>query len=468
VFVASRSLQMAIALGAPAVALSVMFHTPTTVSLFLVGGLATIYTMVGGVSAAIWTDVKQMAVILGGMVLVLGILLYELLPHLSFGQLLTVAGAAGKLDAVSTVPASLDFVPRTVADAAANVGAPSFWEQKYNLWSGLCGGFFLHLAYFGCDFSQAQRILTSRTQHESRYALLLSAFAKVPMQALILFVGVLIWIFYSINGSPLLFKPEHRDLAKEPAYAARVADAQTRYDAAQLRRRELMLRLAAVPGGPEAEPALLHDYQAAVGDVAAIRKSTRELFGEGIEDKDKRDRAVDDTNFVFTQFILDHLPHAVLGLIIAAIFAASMASSSAELNALSAATVSDIYKRWFVRGRSDRHYVFVGRITTLAFGMFAAGMGTLLLGGGSLIEKVNVMGSYFYGPLLGVFALALLVRRAGRIAGVVGLLAGGGTVALVRLTLKVEFLWYNVIGCLGVLLVGFAISRFEPRRVTAP
>ncbi|HLQ38187.1 MAG TPA: sodium:solute symporter, partial [Planctomycetota bacterium] len=460
VFLSSRCMQLAIALGAPAVALSAIFGMPTTASLFLIGGLATLYTMVGGVAAAIWTDVKQMTVIIFGMLAVLVILLWDLLPHFSLSKLLEVAGAAGKLNAVAVVPDSTDFLPRSAVAAAAGIGLPSFWEQKYNLWSGLFGGFFLHLAYFGCDFSQAQRILTSKNKHDSRFALLLSAFVKVPMQTLILSVGVLIWLFYAVHGSPMLFKPEHLDAAKTPQYAAQVAAAQQQYDAAQARRRERMQALAALPGGPTSDPALLHDYQAAVAEVAGIRKQARELFAVGATAEERKSSA-DDTNFVFVRYILDNLPHALLGLVIAAIFAAAMASSSAELNALSAAAVNDGYKRWIARGKSEAHYVLVGRLATLAFGMFASSVGMFMLGGGSLIENINIMGSFFYGSLLGVFALAMLVRRARRWAGAIGLVAGMATVAVVHNTLKIEFLWYNVVGCLAVLVVGILVSCFE-------
>src|SRR5262249_32619186 len=316
-------------------------------------------------------------------------------------------GAGGKLSPVSVQPHSLEsagiaaFVPRTLTAVAAGTGTESFWEQKYNLWAGLFGGMFLHMAYFGCDFSQAQRMLTSPTMHESRLALLLSAFAKVPMQAAILFLGVLIWLFYAVEGGPMLFRPEQVRAAQQPQIAATMAVVRQRYDEATSRRRDLLLQLAAAPGPVTAAPQL-RDYQTAVADAARIRKEARQLVG------DPRDN--DDINFIFCRFAFDHLPPIVLGLVIAAIFAAAIASSAAEMNALSAATIVDFYRRWIARRRDERHYVLAGRIATLLWGAFAAASAIAFAGPGSVIERINTIGSFFYGSLLRLFALAPLRR----------------------------------------------------------
>jgi Na+/proline symporter len=421
----------------------------------VIATLATLYTVVAGVVGVVWTDVRQMAIIGVGLIAVTVILLADLLPQLSFGRILEVCGAGGKLNPVSVRPESVEFVPRTLAAFEAKTGTPSFWEQKYNLWAGLFGGMFLHMAYFGCDFSQAQRMLTSKTMHESRLALLLSAFAKVPMQAGILFVGVLIWLFYAVEGGPMLFRPEHVRLSHEPQYQAKVAEVQERYDEATSRRRALLLELGTA-SVPAAESKHLGDYQAAVADAARIRKEARQVFGNA---KDN-----DDINFIFCRFAFDHLPPVVLGLVIAAIFAAAIASSAAEMNALSAATIVDFYRRWIARRRTERHYVFAGRIATLVWGVFAAISAVVLAGPGSVIERINWIGSFFYGSLLGIFALAALVRRAGAWAGAVGLMCGMATVLIVDKTIKVEFLWYNVIGCVAVVAAGWVVSRFEPAR----
>ena len=457
-FLVFRCIAIGIGLYAAAVVLSQMLGMPMWTAVVMIAALATLYTVVAGVVGVVWSDVRQMAIIGLGLLAVLGILLAHLLPHLSLRDMLEVCGAAGKLNPVSVQPESVEFVPRTLADVAAGVGEKSFWEQKYNLWAGLFGGLFLHMSYFGCDFSQAQRMLTSKTVHESRLALLLSAFAKVPLQACILFLGVLIWLFYAVEGGPMLFRPEQIRAAQEPQHAARMAEMQQRYDQATAHRRELLLALAAGPEDAAHHPRLA-EYQAAVADVAGIRKQARQLVG------DPKDN--DDTNFIFCRFAFDHLPPVVLGLIIAAIFAAAIASSAAEMNALSAATIVDLYRRWIARRRDERHYVFAGRVATFLWGAFAAVSAMTLAGGGSVIETINRVGSLFYGSLLGVFALAALVRRAGAWAGALSFVLGLCTVFAVHLTLKVEFLWYNVIGCVAVVVYGWLISRFEPRRSAA-
>jgi Na+/proline symporter len=457
-FLVFRCIAIGISLYAAAVVLSQMLGMPMWTAVVIIASLATLYTVVAGVVGVVWTDVRQMAIIGVGLVAVLVILLVHLLPHLSFGRVLEVCGAAGKLNPVSVQPESVEFVPRTLAEVSAGIGTKSFWEQKYNLWAGLLGGLFLHMSYFGCDFSQAQRMLTSKTVHESRLALLLSAFAKVPMQTCILFLGVLIWLFYAVEGGPMLFRPEHIRAAQEPQFAARIAEVQQRYDQATAHRRELLLALAAAPEDVAKSPRL-REYQAAVDDVASIRTEARLLVG------DPKD--TDDTNFIFCRFAFDHLPPVVLGLIIAAIFAAAIASSAAEMNALSAATIVDLYRRWIARRRDERHYLLAGRVATFFWGAFATVSALTLTGGGSVIENINRVGSLFYGSLLGVFALAALVRRAGAWAGAVSFVLGLVTVLTVHFTLKVEFLWYNVIGCVAVVGFGWVISWFEPRRPVA-
>lgn len=462
IFLVSRCLALGVVIYAPSVALSAMIGIETTTAVLLIGALTTLYTVVGGVAAVVWTDVKQMTVIILGLVFVLVLLLSDLLQHFSFGQMLDLAGAAGKLNAVDVVPASTELVPRTVAAAEAGIGTPSFWEIKYSLWSGLIGGLFLHLSYFGCDHSQAQRLLTSKDAADSRRSLLLSAFAKVPMQAFVLFIGVLMWLFYSVNGQPLLYKSDHVARAASPELAPVVAEIQQEFDLALAERRDLMTRLAALPEGPRSDAALLADYQDAVLEVAAIRRQAREAVV--VPDEDGRPRDEKDVNDIFCRFILDQLPPVVLGLVIAAIFAAAMSSIDSVLNALSAATIVDYYRRWVRPKCSEQHALRAGRAVTMFWGVIATVTALWLGGGGSVIEMINRVGSFFYGSLLGVFALALFVRRAGEAAGTAGLLAGMATVLVLWQTVKIEFLWFNVIGAVVVVAVGWAISRLERRR----
>jgi len=454
IFLVSRCLALGIVIYAPSVVLSAMIGIDTTTAVLAIGTLTTTYTLVGGVSAVVWTDVKQMTVILVGLFIVLFLLLRDLLPHFSFGQMLDLAGAAGKLNAVE-MPTDLALLPRTLEDAEANVGDRSFWEVKYTLLSGLVGGLFLHLSYFGCDHSQAQRLLTSKNVRDSRLSLLLSAFAKVPMQVFVLFLGVLMWLFYSLHGQPMLFKTEHVERARSAELAAVVQPLQADFDRAQNERRDLMQRLAALPDGPESDPALLNSYQRSIAAVHDIRARAREAVTRAGEKPGDR-------NYIFCRYILDQLPPIILGLVIAAIFAAAMSSIDSVLNALSAATVVDHYRRWIRPGCSERHALLTGRIVTLLWGVVATATAMFLGGGGSVIEMINRVGSFFYGSLLGVFALALFVRRAGETAATAGLIAGMTTVLVVWQTIKIEFLWFNVIGCFAVVTVGWLTARLGP------
>jgi len=444
IFLVSRCLAFGIVIYAPAVVLSHMLGLSITTTVLAVGALTTCYTMIGGVHAVIWTDVKQMVVILAGLLMCLGILLYRVLDQLSFSEMLAVLGATGKLNALEATPESATLVPRLLSDEG---GAKSFWEEKYNLWSGLFGGLFLHLAYFGCDQSQVQRILTNPTERESKLALLMSAFAKVPMQLMVLFIGVVMYLFFALNGGPLLFNPNDREVAADLP-AVQVIEEQYR-DVSE-RRRDLALRLAAADGGPAADRQLLEEFQQTV-------RESRELRERALSEVYSGQDVHWDTNYVFPYFIFEYLPSILLGLIVAAIFAAAMSSSDSALNSLAAASVVDFYKRWVRPGATERQALRVSRYMTLFWGAAATGAALMLGGGGSVIELINKVGSFFYGTLLGVFILAVFVRSAGPRAAFFGMIGGMAAVLVVHNTLRVEFLWYNVVGAVGVLVTGAAI-----------
>ncbi|MFT4841380.1 MAG: SSS family solute:Na+ symporter [Planctomycetota bacterium] len=463
IFLCSRCLALGAVIYAPSIALSAILNIDLVFAVVIIGVLTTTYTMVGGVTAVIWTDVKQMVVILVGLVIVFGMLLWEVVPQLgSFGKVLELAGAADKLGALEIIPENTGLVPRTHAAIAAGIGDPSFWEQKYNVWAGVFGGVFLHLSYFGCDNSQAQRLLTSKNADESKKSLLLSAFAKVPMQAFVLLLGVLMWMFYTVTPQPMLFNSDQIAAAQSVEFEQRIAPLQVEFDTAHAERKASMLALAEVEGGVTADPVALARYQTAVAQVDSVRKRARILVTDEVKDG----KAVDskDTNDIFCRYILAEMPPLLLGLIIAAIFAAAMSSIDSVLNSLSGATVIDIYRRWIRPNCSEAHALRVGKFTTLFWGVVATFTALFFAGGGSIIEMINQVGSWFYGSLLGIFVMALFMRRAGDLAGALGLLGGMGAVLLVHNTVKVEFLWYNVVGLVGVLVVGFVTSLFVKRR----
>lgn len=459
IFLLSRCLALGAVIYAPAVMFAEMTGLEVTWTALIIGALTTTYTFFGGIHAVVWTDVKQMLVIFGGLLLCLGVVLWRVLEQVDFGAALEVIGAAGRLNAVEPTPESTSFLPRSLDDFQAGTGTPSFWEEKYNLWSGLFGGLFLMLAYFGCDQSQMQRMLTTPTANDARRTLLLSAFAKIPMQVLVLFLGALLFLFHTLGQEELLYRTSDQQKAEAPEHREAMDALEARFEQVTEERRALVLEMSALPEGPQSDRERVARFQELVLESAALRKSARTEVSA--EDPAAR-KDVTDTNFVFPHFILNNLHPLILGLIVAAIFAAAMSSVDSVLNSLSAATIVDFFRRYLAPHASEASVLRAGRLATLFWGAVATVTAVAFQGKGSVIELVNKVGSYFYGSLLGVFVLAIFVPRAGHAASFFGLVGGMATVLIVDGTLKVEFLWYNVIGCVGVLAVGLLVSLVLP------
>jgi Na+/proline symporter len=383
------------------------------------------------VQAVAWTDVKQMFIVVGGMTAAVSILIHAITREVSLGHALQLAGATGRLKAI---------------DFRFDV------RETYTLWSGMLGGLFLMLSYFGCDQSQVQRYLTAKSIDEARQSLLMSAYVKIPLQLLILTSGVLVFVFYLFQTPPMLFN--------------RTYDAQ----------------VAASPRA--AEYALLEQAfgSAIAARRAAARSDDREAFlASDARVKDIRDEAAaivkqatgddryNDVNFVFPTFITTRMPIGLVGMMIAAIFAAAMSASGGELNALATATIIDFYRRQFVTQSTDQHYLTASRLATIVWGLFACLVAMFAANQGSLIEVVNRYGSLYYGSLLGVFILAILTKRATARGAFWGMIAGMTvvlTVAFSPWTNGIAFLWHNLIGAFVVVVVGMVISYTqEPERL---
>jgi len=423
-FLMSRSMSLGVVISAPSVVLSVIFGMSLTSTVALVATPAAIYTMFGGVQAVAWTDVKQMFVVVGGMLAAMGILLYGILGHVPLGQAMHLAGSTGRLQALDF---RLDL------------------RDTYTFWSGTIGGLFLMLSYFGCDQSQVQRYLTAKSVDEARGSLMMTGFMKIPLQLLILMTGVLVFVFYLFQAPPMLFNRVH-DAAiasspQAPAYAALQRD----FDQAIAAREAAATR---------------NDHAAFLADdarVAAIRGQAVNIVKQATGDT-----RYNDVNYVFPTFITTQMPVGLVGLMIAAIFAAAMSASGGELNALATATIIDFYKRHFVKEAADRHYLLVSKAATLGWGLFACVVAMYSANQGSLIEVVNRYGSLFYGSLLGVFILAILTKRATARGAFWGLISGIVAVFIIAFTTPIEFLWHNPIGAFVVVVVGMAISYMEP------
>ncbi len=429
-FLMSRGLSCGVIVSAPAVILSVVLGWNLYLTVLAIGVPTIIYTMLGGVQAVTWTDVKQMVLIFVGMAVVVLVILSRFPEEVSLGDALTLASAAGHL--------------RTM-DFSFNL------HETYTVWSGLLGGLFLMLSYFGCDQSQVQRFLTARSIDQGRVSLLMSAVLKIPVQFVILLIGVLVFLFYHFASPPLVYNPvtearfrdnaEYRMLARE-------------YETAS----EAVRRTSLAVGKTDSKEAALADYRASFRQREEIRDRAIELV-KTVQD----DRRFTDVNFVFPTFITTHLPIGIVGLMVAAIFAAAMSSISSELNALATASVIDFYRRLLRREASDRHYLLVSKLATGFWGLVACGVAVWAVQLGSLIEVVNRFGSFFYGSLLGVFVLAIGTRWATPRSAFFGLLCGMAAVAAVSLTTRISFLWYNVVGTVTVVLAGFVISLAERR-----
>ena len=423
-FLISRGLACGTIIAAPAVLISAIFGWNMWLSVALMGVPTVIYTMLGGVQAVTWADVKQMVLIVLAIAAILVVLVIKL--PVSPDSALHVAGATGRLRV-------FDLTPTTT--------------QTYTLWSGLIGGTFLMLSYFGTDQSQVQRYLTARSVDEARSSLLMSAYWKIPLQALILLLGVLVFVYYIFRGPPLLYNPAHE---------ARVRQAEPAAFAALERRYESVVQLRSVVA--QAVAAGSRDA-VTIGNLKTAEAAVTEVRAEALGLAQRVTGEVSrDVNYVIPRFVLNELPIGLAGLFLAGVMAAAMSSIAAELNSLSTATVIDFYRRWIRPEASDAHFLLVSKLATGLWGIFACVVATFAVSLGSLIEVVNRYGSFFYGSILGVFLLAMIPRARG-IGAFVGLIAGMGAVAVVSFGApEVSFLWHNVVGAVTVVVVGLLVS----------
>ncbi len=425
-FLLSRGMSAGAIIAAPAVVFSAVFGWPLTWSVAVIGVPTILYTMLGGVQAVTWADVKQMVLIVFSLVAIVGVLLFKM--PVSPDEALHIAGATGRLQ---------------IFDFSFNL------TETYTFWTGVLGGTFLMLSYFGTDQSQVQRYLAARSVNEARSSLLISAYWKIPLQALVLLVGVLVFVYYQFTAPPLLYNPAH-EAAVEAEQGAEYAQLQQQY------RATFDLREAAAR-----EAASADDASAAMSNFLAREAEIQELRGQALTMAEEvTGEASRDVNYIIPRFVLSELPIGFSGIFVAAILAAAMSSISSELNSLSTVSVIDFYRRWFKPEASDAHYLRVSKWTTAFWGAFACFVATYAATLGSLIEVVNRFGSFFYGSILGVFLLAMAPK--GKATGAFfGLIAGMGVVAAVTFGApQISFLWHNLVGAVTVLVVGMALSLF--------
>jgi SSS family solute:Na+ symporter len=435
-FLVSRGLSCGTIIAAPAVVTSIILNLDVTTTAFLIGVPAIVYTVFGGVQAVTWTDVKIMVIIIGGLLVTVVLLVMGLPDTIGFDGAMHLAGVTGRLEA-------FEFK----------------WDPKetYTFWSGLIGGLFLAMGYFGADQSQVQRYLTANSLHAAKHSLLMSAYWKIPLQVLVLLTGVLVYAFYVFTPPPMVFNRVHDERVLQSDRAAEYAALQARFDQAVSERRAAAEQVVSADTAASQATYLTTDAELKRLRAEAVTM-VKDITGDG---------TYNDVNYVFPTFITTHLPIGLIGLMMVAIILAATDSIAAELNSLSTATVIDFYKRYWRTEATDAHYLTVSKAATAVWGLFASLVAIWAAELGTLIEVVNRFGSFFYGSILGVFLLAIGWKRANGTGAFVGLISGMVLVGVVA-SYGIAYLWLNVVGAVGVFVVGAIVSELTRPRIPAP
>ena len=433
-FLVQRGLAAGITIYAPAIILSTMLGWSLTITNLLIGILVIVYTVSGGTKAVSVTQKQQMAVMMGGMIIA-GIMVVSYLPdNVGLGDAVAVAGKMGKMNVV-------DF---------------SFdWDDRYNFWSGLTGGLFLALSYFGTDQSQVARYLGGKSVAESRLGLLFNGLLKIPMQFLILFIGVMVFVFYQFNQPPVFFNDAAKSKVYGTAYEPELRQLESKYsDLFEQKQQAVQGLVTALKAEDEAA------ITVAEGEVAALTAAGKEVREEvkGLISKANPEGETRDTDYVFISFVMKYLPTGLVGLLLAVIFSAAMSSTASELNALASTTVVDIYKRSVNSTGDARHYLNASKLFTVGWGVIAILFATFASLLDNLIQAVNIIGSIFYGTILGIFLVAFYIKRIkGNAVFFAAILAELVVLYCFKYT-EIAFLWFNVIGCVCVVVFGFILE----------
>ncbi|OFY64290.1 MAG: sodium:solute symporter [Bacteroidetes bacterium RIFCSPLOWO2_02_FULL_36_8] len=433
-FLIQRGIASGLTIYAPAIILSTLLGWNIYLTNIVIGGIVIIYTVTGGTKAVSYTQLPQMAIILVGMFVAGFLLIYYLPDNVGFTEAIRIAGKMGKMN---------------IIDVSHN------FSNQYTIWSGLIGGMFLALSYFGTDQSQVSRYLSAKSVTENKIGLLFNGLVKIPMQFSILLIGAILFVFYLFVPVPLLFNKVELEKVKQSVYSDEFKKVETDFNDCQRQINTIAVSTA--------NSLRNKDDNSFVSNVEQLkiecekRKSLKEE-GIAIMKKNSATSATSDVNYIFLSYVLEYLPVGVVGLLIALVFAASMSSTSSELNALASTTLIDIYKRNFRTNKTDAHYLSASKWFTAGWGIYAILVAQLSTNLGSLIEAVNKLGSYFYGTILGIFILAFLFKRIkGSTAFYSALIAEIGVILCAVFT-PVSFLWYNVIGAILVVIVAHLIQ----------
>jgi len=424
-FLIQRGIAAGITIYAPAIILSALLGWRLNLTIWLAGGLVIVYTVIGGTKIVSITQRYQMIVILVGMAIAFVVAVYRLSPDLSFENTLSVAGKMGKLEAVNF---SVDP------------------HKRYTFWSGLIGGFFLALSYFGADQSQVQRYIAGGSLKESRLGLLFNAGVKVPMQFFILLLGAIVFMFYQFEKPPIYFNQPALKRAMENGFAPQLTELQTQFDEV-FAQKNAAIRALSTASSTERDAAM-NQVRKLDADARALRDQTKAVLVQaGVDPKSK------ESDYVFITFILQQMPHGIVGLLIAVILCATMSAMAATLNALGSTTAIDFYRPLIKPHASDHHYVIAAQALTAAWGLIAIGVASFASLVENLIEAGNILGSVFYGSILGLFLTAFFIRRVTGSAVFFAALFAQTLVFILFATTNIGYLWYNFIGCAAVLIL---------------
>src|SRR5690606_14844705 len=439
-FLIQRGLAAGITIFAPAIILSAVLGWNLNLLIVIIGTLVIIYTVSGGTKAVNVTQKQQMAVIFAGMLAAFFIIVSYLPADISFSNALQIAGANGKMDI-------LDF---------------SFdLENRYTFWTGIIGGTFLALSYFGNDQRQVQTYITGRSVKEMQMGLIFNGLLKVPMQFFILLVGVMVFVFYQFNQAPLNFNPAAQEAVLNSVNAEEYRELMQANELLQEEKQETAIRFGKSLNNTSISEDKVYSDKMRELDAAEIlnRERARELIkasGDKVETNDK--------DYVFIHFILNNLPRGLIGLLLAVILSAAMSSTASELNALGSTTTIDLYKRNVVGERSDAHFVRMSKLFTLIWGVIAIFFATFANLFDNLIQLVNIIGSIFYGNVLGIFLLAFFVTYVKSNAVFIAALITQVIVVLLWNYDVMPYLWLNLAGCFLVMAIAFIIQGFIPSR----
>ncbi|MGL1885043.1 MAG: sodium:solute symporter [Reichenbachiella sp.] len=438
-FLIQRGLATGITIYAPAIILSTILGWNLTYTVLLVGLMVIVYTVSGGSKAVSLTQKHQMTVILVGMVVAFGYVVYYLSSFVTFNEALNIAGTLDKLD---TVDFSFDI------------------EKRYTVWTGLLGGLFLALSYFGTDQSQVQRYLGGKNTMESKMGLMFNAVLKIPMQFFILLTGALLYIFYIFYQSPIHYNQNTLDTISEQGAGEKVKVLEDKHQKLYDERKANAISYKeSLSQSEDIQVRAAKKLKNTTNKLESNRQEMRDLIS--VTDSDIKTK---DSDYIFLSFILDYLPVGLVGLLIAVIFSAAMSSTSGELNALATTTAIDFYRNLINPNGSEKQLVNVSKLLTALWGVVAILFAFMAHKSENLIEMVNILGSIFYGTILGIFLVAFFLKDVKGTAVFWGAVLSQSLVITLFLATNVGYLWFNLIGCAGVIFFGIAIQPLVKKR----